>query len=410
MLINKTRLALLIIGLIAIFTAMGCSGGANPISSSTGEILSSVDATDDVEGTREVADGVYSGTLTDSDGDPFAWAELYLDDEIAGWTEEDGSFIIYGVEETQEYEFEARIDDEVVFSTTITPAERSGQGIGDPDPEIERGTVWGFVRDGTGPVNRALVIVFNASQNFGLDFTDDEGRYRIPDAPAGPGVVLAFAPQHAVARDIVFVIPDGEVQKNLFIPLNIDKGLVGGFVLTGPVEDPRPVPHARVDMKPVNVPDAQPITVFTNRHGIYKFPPVPTGPHGLLAQAPCFNDGHRVIGVHPGRNMVNFHLEAVGCGGVEGQVTDEDGEPVPEAAVRLAHPNPDDPDRPFIRWELTGPNGWYRFNPVIPGLYKLDCGKEGYERYIHPDPVQVYPDQFTVIDITLIEVNDGGGG
>lgn len=409
--LNKTaRLTLLILGLFALLAAMGCSNGTSPLSPGADEVLSSVDVPDDTEGTREVTDGTYSGTLTDSDGDPLAWAELYLDGEIAGWTEEDGSFTIYGVEETQEYEFEARIDDEVVFSTTITPAERNGQGVGDPDPEIERGTVWGIVRDQKGPVNRALVIVFNSSENFGLDFTDDEGRYIIPDAPAGPGVVLAFAPQHATAKDLVIVIPDGEVQKNLFLPLDIDRGLVGGFVLTGPIEDPRPIPHAKVDMKPVNVPDAQVLTVFTNRHGIYKFPPVPTGPHALRANAPCFNEGTRLIDVHPGRNMVNFHLEPAGCGGVEGQVTDEDGEPIPEAIVRLAHPNPDNPDRPFIRWEMTGPRGWYRFAPVIPGLYKLDCGKPGYERYNHPDPVQVFPDQFTVIDITLYEVDDGGGG
>jgi len=402
---NRTAtLSLLLLGLLALMASLGCSGSGSPVLPDADNVQAVVDLNDgtSTEGTREVADGSFSGVMTDSNGDPLAWTEIYLDGEIAGWTEEDGSFTIYGVEEELEYQLEARIDDEVIYQTSVTPVTRNGQEFGDPDPEIERGTVWGFVHDQVGPVPHALVVVFNHSENFGADFTDDEGYYYIPDAPAGPGIVIGFAPEHATGKDTVMVIAGGEIQKNLFLPKKPDFGMVGGQVVTGPLTNLKPIPHARVELQTLNIPDAEKRETFTNHFGVYRFFHVAPGPHELWANAPCFNEGHRFANVHLGRNLVSFHLEPAGCGGVEGQVTAEDGEPIPQAIVRLIHPNPDDPDHPFIRWEITGPLGFYRFDPVPPGQYHIDCGKPGYIPYSHPDPVLVFPDQFTVLDIVLL--------
>jgi len=404
--VNRTaKLVLLLLGIIMILGAAGCSGSGDPIVPGSNDVLASTDTTDEItsdDESREVAQ-CYSGAITDSNGDPLAWAELYLDDELAGWTEEDGSFTIYNVYPDDEYTLEARIDGEVLYTTTVCPAERSGQGLGDPDPEIERGTVWGYVHDQIGPVPHALVIVFNSSENFGVDFTDQNGFYEIVDAPGGPGMVLAFAPEHATAKEPVMVIPGGEVQKNLFLPKKLDAGLVGGWVLTGPVGHVQPVPFAKVTMEPIGVDDSEPVVTFTNKHGLYKFPmPVPIGPHHLAATAPGFNVQNRIIEVHPGRNLVNFHIEPVNVGGVKGQVTDVDGEPIPHALVRLVHPNPDDPDgEPFVRWEFTSIHGFYMFKWVIPGQYGLDCHKPGYLPWHSEDPVPVFVDQYTIVDITL---------
>ncbi len=412
MLQKTARITLLLLGILALIGALGCSGSDSPILPGSNTTLadSGTDYTDS-ETEREVADGTYSGTLTDSNGDPLAWVELYLDDEIAGWTEEDGSFELYGIEEDTEYNFEARIDDEVVYSTTLNSAIRTAQEFGDNDPDTARGRVFGFVHDQDGPVPHALVVVFNASENFGVDFTDDKGYYNIPDAPAGPGVILGFAPQHHTARDTLMVIPDGEVQKNLFMLKNVDFGLLGGRVITGPPGHFKPVRHAVVGFKPLNAPDdAPPKIAFTNRHGVYMMGKVPLGPAHLKANGVCYNEGNQVRNMHPGRNFVGFHLEAANCGGIEGLVTDPDGAPIPHATVRVIIPNLDGPNLPpKILWNMTGPMGFYRFDPLPPGQYGMDAGKPGYQHWNHQGPVPVFPDQFTVIDITLVPGDNGGG-
>ncbi len=395
---------LLLLALWSLWGILGCTGASSPAAPGASEVVASSDTG---EGTRTAADGTFSGVLTDSNGDPLAWAEIYIDGEIAGWTGEDGSFTIYGVDEEVETALEARIDGEVVYKTTVVLAARNAQEFGDPDPEIDRGTVWGFVHDQLGPVKKAFVVVFNQTENFGADFTDENGYYNVPDAPAGPGLVLAFAPEHATAKDQVFVIAEGEVQKNLFLPAKLDFGIVGGFVVTGPMQAPKPIPHALVELEPIGVPGAKKIETFTNKHGVYLFPPIPLGPHQLWAKAPCFNVGHRLWDVHPGQNMINFHLEPANCGGVEGKVSDPEGKPVPEAIVRLIHPNPDDPDAPpLVMWEVTSPKGLYRFDPVKPGKYQLECMKDKFQPYVHQGPVVVFPDQFTVIDIVLQPVDE----
>ncbi len=416
--INKpAKLAVLLLGLWAILGVLGCSGDSSPVIPGAGDVLASagtdVDSTSgtDVDVTSETSrtadDGTFTGILEDSEGNPLAWADLYLDGEIAGWTEEDGSFTIYGVDEEKEYQLEAEIDRYVVYSTTVVPASRNGQGLGDNDPTIERGTVWGFVHDQIGPVQHALVIVFNASENFGIDFTDENGYYIIDNAPGGPGHVIAFAPFHAIGHDKVFVIPGGEVQKNLYLPKLLDFGIVKGQVITGPLGHMRPIPFAAVGIKPANT-DVEPKITHANRHGIYILAPVGLGPHMMFAKAPCFPAETAFVNVHPGINYQMFHLEAQGCGGVEGQVTNENGEPLPFVLVKLIHPLPDN-DKPFMMWEFTGPEGRYRFAPVIPSLgYHLQAQAPGYLPYNHDGPVPVFPDQFTVIDFTMI-CADGSG-
>jgi len=407
MISRTARNTLLILSLIFLIGAFGCSNSTSPTLPAGDELLASANNTtgSSSDEERQVAEGLYTGTLTDPNSDPLAYAELYLDDELAGWTDEDGSFEIYGVDEEAEYDLEARIDDDVIFKTIVTPATRNAQELGDEDPNVERGTVWGFVRDQLGPVPHAFVVVFNSSENFGADFTNDEGYFEINDAPAGPGRIVAFAPEHATARDGIFVIAGGEVQKNLFMPARLDFGVVAGRVVTGPPLHMKPVAHATVGLRPANAPDdAPPIITRTNRHGVYVMRPVPLGPANMKAQAVCFNEAFRQIGVHPGRNFAFFHLEPGHCGGIEGQVTDPDGEPIMHAKVRVVIPPPPDaPDDapPHMIWELTGPLGFYRFDPIPPGLYGMNSDKFGYLPWHHEGPVTVFPDQFTVVDIIL---------
>ena len=407
--LNRTALlTLLILSLWALTGALGCSNGSTPVIPGSDNVIASADTDADIDSTtgegRAAAEGVYTGILQDSEGNPLAWADLYLDGELAGWTEEDGSFTIYGVDEETEYTLEARLDDVTVYTSTVSGVTRGGQSYGDFDPTIPRGTVLGFVHDEIGPVPHALVIVFNQNENFGVGFTNDKGIYKIYNAPAGPGHILAFAPQHAIAHDTLVVLEDGIIQKNLFLPILTHKGIVKGQVITGPIGHMRPIPFATVGIKPLNT-DVVPKIVQTNRHGIYLFLHVELGPHGIFAEAPCFPAEKTVLNVHPGMNIQMFHLEQEGCGGVEGIVTDVDGNPLPFVLVKLIRPIPDS-DKPLVRFEFTGPQGRYRFNPVMPGEVGLEAEAPGFLPYQHPDPIPVIADQFTVINFSMICADD----
>ncbi len=397
---RTATLTITLLAFLAILGALGCSGSDSPVLPGADTEPATVDA-----GDREVADEeAYSSTLTDSDGDPLAWTEIWLDGELAGWTDEDGAFEIYGLEEDAEVTLEAKVEENVVYSTVLTPGKRTAQAIGDPDPSIERGTVWGFVHDQLGPVPHALVVVFNQTENFGADFSDDEGYFNIPDAPAGPCVIIGLAPEHATGHDTVFVIEGGEVQKNLFLPKKLDFGIVGGHVLTGHWPHMKPIPHGKIELKPVN--GTEIVTAWTNKWGVYVMAPIPLGLHQLKASAVCFNQGFRLRMVHPGRNYVGFHLEPAGCGGIEGIVTTPAGAPIPHALVRISHPKPG--GEVWTAERFTGPFGGYRFNPLLPGEYLIECFKPGFGPFEQMAPV--FPDQFTVINIVLEPDDPGGPG
>ena len=391
----KLILPLILLGVILFSGALGCSKVSNPPTVSTDENRASA------------SDSVYSGVLSDSDGNPLAWVSVYLDGELAGETGEDGSFTIYGVEDGAEYALEARLDGEVVYSTTLSPSDRTAQVIGDNDPDFPRGTVWGFVKDQLGPVPHALVIIFNASENFGVDFTDEKGYYEIVDAPAGPGVAIAFAPKHAVGKEKVFVIEGGEVQNDLFLPMKLDFGIVGGVVVTGPPENVIPVPGAMVGLKPNNAPpDAPPIIAITNKFGAFVMPKVPLGPAMITAGAPCFNQDTHPIDVLPGKNQANFHIAHAPCGGIEGMVTDTDGVPIPKTNVVASQILPDGKivNIPGFSDEF----GFYKIEPLMPGPYNLDAKHPGFKPWHFNGQVKVFPDQFAVVDITMTPI-DGGG-
>jgi protocatechuate 3,4-dioxygenase beta subunit len=396
---RTTTLTTLVLSLLLTLGVFGCTSGTSPVAPGSDiNAGMSNDTSSPSDDGRTAADGTFSGTITDNDGTPIAGADLYVDGELAGWTEDDGSFEIYGMEDGVEFKVEAKIDGNVVYTTTVNEISRGAQSFGDNDPNIPRGTVYGFVHDQDGPVAHALVIVFNATENFGADFTNELGLYNIDNAPAGAGTVIAFAPQHFPAVDGVVVIPDGEVQKNLFLAKKMEFGRVGGRVVTGPLANLKPVPHADVAIKPAGT-DLEPHHTFTNKHGMYLFPQVGLGPHAMNATAPCFNMQPKLVDVHPGNNFVGFHLEPTDCGGVEGRVLDVNGDGIAHAMVQVVKFNEDN-DVQWVRWDISGPNGYYKIAPVPPGQYGMRAHKPGYEPW--NGGVAIFPDQLTVKDITLI--------
>ncbi|MCP4580602.1 MAG: T9SS type A sorting domain-containing protein [candidate division Zixibacteria bacterium] len=96
---------------------------------------------------------------------------------------------------------------------------------------------------------------------------------------------------------------------------------------------------------------------------------------------------------------INFTLVAVSteAGSIAGMVTETGGDPIADAVVRLHRVG----DWHFHRMAHTGEDGAYLFDDVPPGLYELECGKDGYLPMEYPDQVEVNGDDVTGIDFTL---------
>lgn len=213
--LNRTH-PLIIVTLLMFFAlAAGCSsgGGILPGVNEDGNVLEAAS----FEGGDNFVDLTDEGltlTLTDDNGAPLPEVEVYLDGELADYTDENGEYTLYGLtEENSELSF--AIEEVELFSTTINNVSRTAQ-TSDPDPDIQRGKVFGIVRDIDGPVKHALVMIIRG-WHFAFDWSNEDGEYLIEDAPVGPGKILCFAKKHKPFTDGIVVLPDDAVQKNIFL-------------------------------------------------------------------------------------------------------------------------------------------------------------------------------------------------
>ncbi len=98
---------------------------------------------------------------------------------------------------------------------------------------------------------------------------------------------------------------------------------------------------------------------------------------------------------------INFTLTAISNdpGSIAGTVTESGTtDPIADAIVELHKAG----DWHFNRVAHTGEDGTYLFEDLPPGLYELNCGKEGYIRVPYPEQVNVNGDVVTGIDFALM--------
>ena len=378
--LNRTH-PLLIVSLLLFFAlAAGCSSGGGILPE--GDDESNVLEAASFEGGDNFVDLTDEGltlALTDDNGNPLPDVEVYLDGELADYTDEGGKYTLYGLTE-EDSELRFAIEGIDLFTTTINSVSRNAQ-YSDPDPDIERGKVFGIVKDIDGPVFHALVLIVKG-QHFAFDWTGPEGGYVIDDAPVGPGVILCFAKQHKPYADGIVVFPDDPVQKNIWLKKCVDFAQLGGLVLDGHLW---PVKHAKVTYLH---PDMPPKVTFTNKYGAYGFPKLPVGPGIIKIEAFGFHDGGGPVNLHPGKNLKHWQIHRLPFGGIEGIVMGTGPnipEPVPlPGATVLFIKHIEGHDKPIVLKRITNDEGKYRFNFLPLGPCVMKAGKPGWSMEIEP--------------------------
>ena len=386
--------------------AAGCSNGGGVLpDGETSDVLHEATFTDG-DNFIDLTDEGVTLYLTGNGGDPLPDVEVYLDGELAAYTDEDGAYTLYGLTE-DDSELSFAIEGETFLTTTINSVSRTA-AYSDPDPDIGRGTVFGFVKDKDGPVVHALVIIIQGD-HFAFDWSGPAGGYEIDDAPVGPGLIFCFAKEHKPYRDNVVVFPDDAVQKNIFLKKAPKFAQLGGIVVDGhkwPVKWAK-VTYFRPNMKPV--------VTFTNKYGAYCFHKLPIGGGAIKVQAFGFFDGGGPVMLHPGKNVRHWMIFRRPHGGIEGVVMGigPDGSkpiPLPKAKVQYIKFLDDENAKPIVLERFTDEKGRYRFNFLPLGPCVVRAGKPGWS--VVAKPSFVAEGEWHVENFLLEKLppDDGDGG
>jgi len=162
----------------------------------------------------------------------------------------------------------------------------------------------------------------------------------------------------------------------------------------------------------------------TDQDGNYKISNVAAGAYqvsfGAVGYVPAKNiSGFRNIAVGDGENIENVNIALVRGGVITGKITDADGRPVVEQAVRLfsadvpdQQQGPAQPRQPD-NVSMTDDRGIYRMFGLKPGRYKVASGRGdfvfGYMNNLGRVPYKevFYPDAHDYTKATVLEVSEG---
>ena len=164
----------------------------------------------------------------------------------------------------------------------------------------------------------------------------------------------------------------------------------------------------------------------TDQDGNYKINNVAAGAYqvsfGAVGYVPAKNiSGFRNIAVGDGENIENINFALVRGGVITGKITDADGRPLIEQAVRLFRADiPDQPGqqdqaqpRQSINESITDDRGIYRMFGLNPGRYKVASGRGdfafAYSNNLGRVPYKeiFYPDTQNYEKATVLEVSEG---
>lgn len=163
--------------------------------------------------------------------------------------------------------------------------------------------------------------------------TDQDGRFRVEDAPAGRLFVHARAAAHAPGEVEVGMTGPGRTRENVRIELR-DGGVVAGLVLDAsgnPVADATVLAAARRSGREGPDAPAEP-AIRTDADGRFRFDTLRAGPTVIAARSDDAGGTASVEVVEGGRVDVEVRLEPAGA--VEGTVVDGAGAPIEGALVR----------------------------------------------------------------------------
>ena len=278
----------------------------------------------------------------------------------------------------------------------------------------DHGTITGtvYAADSNEPLAHAIVMAFIADENrppVATARTDEGGAYEL-NVPYGTYVVQAnamgFLPefwQEVDNRDDAAML----IVDDIHNPANIDFtlaeisntfGSIAGTVFENNSEDP--IGGARITLFCEGHGHYH-RNAFTGNDGTYSFDNLPAGSYHLE----CYKEGY-LLAVYPENIVVNgdditgvdFILEPLVFGSIAGTVYDDaTGEPLGGARVtaRLAG------EYPFVREAISGNDGTYILDQLIPGDYSLMATKRDYVSQDYDEPVTIDGDDITGIDFNL---------
>jgi protocatechuate 3,4-dioxygenase beta subunit len=288
--------------------------------------------------------------------------------------------------------------------------------------------------------------------------TDENGDYEFRPIPAGPYAVLVHAFGYEPFEGEVVIPPYEQIEANFQLKLlSIEFGAVVGTVWgepEGPIGVPGPLERATVllvyspalaDVTPtyrdaVNLLGQLNVATIVRRatteaDGSYHFDNVIPGDYEVIAKKRGFYPDRKPTVVLPGETSeVHFMLqrwEEPVYGSVEGHVLEDPGMltivplPIPGALVVIEPWNfdtptsylrensaggtgPDPPDEALSpRRILTDEDGYYRFNMLPPGGYRVRVMAEGY--CPAAKWTRVESGQTTTVDFLLVRITEPPG-
>ena len=191
-----------------------------------------------------------------------------------------------------------------------------------------------------------------------------DGRFRLDTIPAGPIVLEAVYPGHALTV-VDAVAPEPRVT----IVLDALRDLQGEVL--GP---PDAQARARVWIEGSSI--WPPLAVAVGEGGRFTIPGIPDGVYGLIAEVPG-DEGEREYASLPLENVtpaMTVSLALIEAARVPVRVQDPEGRPVRGAHVTLGA------DRVGLLQRIaeTGPSGQVLAGPVVPGPYLVHADADGY--------------------------------
>lgn len=317
--LSRTRLLVLILFLLSI-CALGCGGGSD-----FGGLAPAVEDGDSLATARTVGT---SGELAALEGSAIPFADVYVDDELVGFTDEDGSYSLDI--EPGEHSIAFGYDDIIFHETTVDSNSRqvmqfprppqtgivAGKVFGKPlaPPDPDGGDEGGDENDKFEPLKNALVLVIDKDRKWmGSDVTDEEGRYKVDHAPAGESILLVFHRGYLPWAFQMFINPNTVQYKNVFLMRAPHWGH-----LLGLVRDPEFAPIGQVGIVLTHPNDPEPVYHgITTDFGVFFINKIEPGPYMLHARKPGFEPVDRPVLIERGRNFVRFKMFPVDPGGDE---------------------------------------------------------------------------------------------
>jgi len=281
--------------------------------------------------------------------------------------------------------------------------------------------------------------------------TDENGEYQFPPLPSGPYTVQVRAYGYEPFEGELIVPEFERLQADFQLkPLSIEFGGVEGTVYAEPLTPEGPItPLEGATVLLVTSPmvmDGTPVPgdpgvpggldygsiirrATTAVDGSYRFDGVIPGDYVVIAKKAGFYPQREAVTVLPGEtSTVDFLLArwvAPEFGAVEGHVLEDPGmldivpPPIPGALVIIEPWNYIDPTRfqstdpatdpnrvgddlVFPRRTIADENGFYRFDLLPPGEYRLRVFAEGYAPAVQD--AKVGPNQTTTVDFLLVRV------